>query len=408
MSDMNPAPRPPGSVPSQPLTQPRRPAGSVPNASNRRPVHPPGTVAPFGSRRSAPIVPSGRYYRGNQPTSGTDLPRWRRDQREQAEEWFKEKFESLTEAEQAVVVASINRMATDARSAGLDYEDHAIQVMAMRRFLESPSSVSGPTEEDLEFIGGFFYEGEEDDSAAEWQPGMPFPDTSPDFEGYREGDEMFFLRRMSAEELARLQERMFVAGFIDDYVPGEWRIGETVDGFYNLLAASNASGKPYYETLSEIMFAQRRADAEGSSLGSGRDPRDPAFVAPTRLEPDRDRLEAQVRQYAEQTLGRELDDAEAEHLANALLDIEWADFDRRVAAERASQEAQVAGSQRGAPDQAPVAEEYGDDVIASKFESVFDERYGAEMDYKRTTEAGREVAALLEGGFDRLASMVGG
>ncbi|MFW6322258.1 MAG: hypothetical protein ACOC02_01390 [Guyparkeria sp.] len=377
----------------------------------RRPAYTPGIVGPtpelHSRNRPGSSTPSGRYYRGNEPTSGTDLAQWRRDWRERAEGWLDDRLNSLTEAERATVAEYAAMMQREAEANGQNPEPLAIEMRALEAYLRSPLS-QNTTEEDLEFIGGFFYEGDEDDGAAEWQPGMPFPDTSPDFEGYREGDEMFFLRRMSAEELARLQERMFVAGFIDDYVPGEWRIGETVDGFYNLLAASNASGKPYYETLSEIMFAQRRADAEGSSLGSGRDPRDPAFVAPTRLEPDRDRLEAQVRQYAEQTLGRELDDAEAEHLANALLDIERADFDRRVAAERATQDAQVAGSQRGAPDQAPVAEEYGDDVIASKFESVFDERYGAEMDYKRTTEAGREVAALLEGGFDRLASMVGG
>lgn len=239
-------------------------------------------------------------------------------------------------------------------------------------------------------------------------------------EPYVEGDQWAILQSLPEEGLALLQDRLIGLGLIDPTLGGFVRGGvgtATVVAFGEVLGESNGLGMDWRQSLDLMTMNYARGGAASASGGGpGGDGAGPmgeqGFVAPTRLEPDRDRLRQDVMGYARDRLGRDLSDEEADALSGVLADIENDSFNRQVAASRSEFDArQAAAGQpdgvRGA-DGTPQGQESGSGFIASQFERNFDERFAGELNLVGRMDAARQLTDGLTQGFNMAGRMTGG
>lgn len=284
---------------------------------------------------------------------------------------------------EAPVSESAQQLAT---SAGITER----QAAGMEDWLRDQGVVLGDAEDELDIIGGV------------WGEPFPFgPDGPRRYASnpYYEGDDVRLLQDMPEEELIRLQQQLMTLGLASSIVPG-FVDDRTANGFRQILSMANRAGDTWRATVHRAVRLRDEAGLDDADR--------PGFVEPVRLEPDRARLRRDVMGYAEQRLGRQLSDDEAEHLAGALADIERGDFDRLVAAQRSAHQAGVAAADTG-EDQTPAAQaEHGSEVVAARFEDLFNERYGNELDMVGRVDAGREVSRLIMGGTGMASQMTGG
>lgn len=221
---------------------------------------------------------------------------------------------------------------------------------------------------------------------------------------YYKGDETEILKSRPAEERRRIQELLIVTGLASSVIPGEVD-PNTRTGFAKLLEISNTNGEDWGVTVDRLQRAVARGELDEE--GSGRAER-AGYVAPPPLQPDPARLRVSVRNMAQDTLGRDLDEDEIDYLTAALEDVEQDNYSRLVAADRAQFDANEAAVTTGEDQTTAPVTEYGDAVVASRFRELFEERYAPEIDMRGKVEIGRSVSQLIGRGAGTVAGMTGG
>lgn len=221
---------------------------------------------------------------------------------------------------------------------------------------------------------------------------------------YWDGDEKnpFKFGVRNEEDRARIQLALEDAGLLEtgDYRPGEWDKG-TWEAFRDVLGFANVNGLTWDSALTRMIESEARREKDEG-------PKYPGFLEPTRLEPNPDRLRADVEQFGREKLGRDLSEEETEHLAGFLEESERADFDRMVEVRHDEHEFGKQAELTGQPVTPPEREEFGANVVASEFGQHFDERYAPEIDRQGRVETGRAVSELLQVGGSLVGQMTGG
>ncbi len=218
---------------------------------------------------------------------------------------------------------------------------------------------------------------------------------------FYEGEELAILAGLTTEDLTRLQRQLHSLGL----TRGVPLFGEpdesTAAGFRYILKISNAKREPWRQTLGRIStnYEAGAFDMEDETA--------PGYVQPARLEPDPARLRVDVRNFAEDRLGRDLDEDEVDYLTAALEDLEAENFETMVDADRAEFDARLA-AQEGEDQQLPDSPEFGEAVVASRFSELFEERYAPEIDMRGRVQQGRVIADLVAGGAGMASRLTGG
>lgn len=219
--------------------------------------------------------------------------------------------------------------------------------------------------------------------------------------GYVKGDEFRQLDSITAESLARTQERMAALGMLEDYIPGK-KDPKTIQAFGDLLFMSNGEGLSWAEMLGELERQKEELGddwAWGDGSGSGGRERAP-FVAPTYLAPDYATLAQTVKGQLRDALGRDPDDSEMALLTAELAGWDRQSFDAEVAAERAEYDAAEEGRD------APGVQQSVDPV--ARFRESFEQKFAAEIQGIERTEEAAETSENVRGAVSRLSQMSGG
>lgn len=223
------------------------------------------------------------------------------------------------------------------------------------------------------------------------EPGHPHG--RPSFTGYRAGDEIRLLDRMSTEQFARLQVELQQYGFLKTFAPGK-RDEDTIAGFEKLLTVGNREGKAW----SAILYDYRELDEQGlldEYLNSGDDT--PKFTAPTYRAPDYATLADTVRGTMRDVLGRDPDDGEIAQLVGELQGWDREAYQADVAAAQSEFDAVQAG-EAGSGEVASV------DPLA-RFNESFRAKFKHEIGAIEQREEVEELQGLVQGGVSAISDM---
>lgn len=215
--------------------------------------------------------------------------------------------------------------------------------------------------------------------------------TNP-FDGYRAGDEVQILNRLTTEDLVRVQQQLIRYGFISEARMGKLD-DDTVKGFKSLLSIANREGKQWTMVMNDLRNLEEDGLLEEFGPGGGGGGAAPVFEAPAYLAPDYATLAQEVKGLFRRDLGRDPDDSELAALTAELDGFARAAYDQQVEAARAEFDG------RG-------AEHSGTQVDpAARFREMFEERFASELDFVEDKDAAVESREIVEGGVGTLSQM---
>lgn len=221
--------------------------------------------------------------------------------------------------------------------------------------------------------------------------------------GYMKGDEYAELDGLSAEALARTQDRLAALGILDGFLPGK-RDAATVEAFSGVLQLSNAEGLSWAEMLGDLERQKIEMGDDWVFRNGKGDERAP-FVEDAYLAPDYASLAQRVKEQLRDNLGRDPDEAEM-----ALLTAELSGWDRD--AFEVEQEGLRAKYDAGAPDEAlDMYREAGTFQGVSpldRFKESFEQRFKGEIRGIQRREETEQSQALTQGAVSTLSRMAGG
>jgi len=225
--------------------------------------------------------------------------------------------------------------------------------------------------------------------------------------GFRNNDWFVYLGRLTQPELVSLQNDLVAANRIDMADDGKAKHlgmidGELVTAMSFVMYEMNLGG----DTRNPAMFARNQADdairrgiSQTQKRPTGGGARRAPFYIEAYIAPDYDTLSQAAKQKARLDLGRELNQAEIELLAEKMKADDRTAFDVRQKARRANYNAAGRGGDAGFVGET-------EDVQAS-FLEFFENKYANEIQRGQDVEQVYGATRNLFGGLDKAAQLVG-
>ncbi len=251
---------------------------------------------------------------------------------------------------------------------------------------------------------------------------------------YYDGHENRLFASLTPDTIANIQSKLINAGLLDPesekFFPGEW-FGDAPNAMKQVLTYANATGVLWEDALSELELIgvgklkdeerKKRAKDElerATALRVARATAQQPFIAPAYIPPDYAELSTNVRQYAEQQLGRDMEDWEVVALADQMAAQHRSGYDQHLSNSRrqheVEQQARVQQAERGVraqfgeevgpPGEFAVGEGKPEVDPISRFKEEFRKRYKPELDVERREEEGevnRQALLASITGIDR-------